>query len=192
MHKGNIFGYYILDLKEFADIDKKAAIKETKDYLRKIEKERGLNNKKTKTILIALFILTVLIGIVASVIAQASFVLYFFGLAFFAAGYIVGISDQAPVLGTIFIFSHGGMGFWLMSTSIVNELLNKEIYIDRLNMQHYMNTCLILLIIGTFILVLCNIFSKIRDYNIFRIIPLCIFNIILVMIIIFKLLYLGV
>ena len=82
MHKGNLFGYYILDLKDFYNIDKKAAIKESKEYIRRIKKERGLNDEKTKNILIILFTLTLLIGLIAGCFAEANLILFLFGMIF--------------------------------------------------------------------------------------------------------------
>lgn len=191
MHKGNLFGYYILDLKDFYNIDKKAAIKESKEYIRRIKIEKGLNKEKTKTCLIVLFIFTLLIGIVASSITEVEFVLYFFGFVFFISGYLVGINEETQVLGSIFILSHGGLGFWLMSNSIVENILDKQLYATSVNLQYYMNACIVLLIIGTLMLMLCNIFKRIREHNIFKLIPLCIYNVVLILIVIFKMVYLG-
>ena len=78
-----------------------------------------------------------------------------------------------------------------MSNSIVENILDKQIYFENVGMQQYMNLCVILTIIATFILMLFNIFKKVRDNNIFRIIPICIYNVVLILIVIFKMVYLG-
>ena len=191
MHKGNLFGYYILDLKDFYNIDKKAAIKESRDFIKRIKKERGLNDEKTKNILIILFTLTLLIGLIAGCFAEANLLLFLFGMIFFVAGYLIGFAKGAQVIGCIFIFSHGILGFWLMSNSIVENILDKQLYATSVNLQYYMNACIVLLIIGTLMLMLCNIFKRIREHNIFKLIPLCIYNVVLILIVIFKMVYLG-
>ena len=46
------------------------------------------------------------------------FMMYFFGTVFFLAGLFIGLN--VPVFGIIFLFSHGGSGFGIISTIFYN------------------------------------------------------------------------
>ena len=119
--------------------------------------------------------------------------MYLFGIVFFLVGLFIGL--KIPVFGLIFLFSHGGMGLFVLISSLLGTFDNSSLSIDFLfNNPIYTdggmpNTIKVYLIIilGIFVVALIytllhNLSSKLKENKIHIIIILLLYLILFILV----------
>ena len=151
------------------------SINEKKSFLKDIGKE------KLYTIIIISFIVLIGLSNITNIDSHIPGPLYFFGLIFFLAGYYV--SQGVPIFGLIFLFSHGGTGLFIMISSMAGDILTSPVIEDlSRNMQIYLLFTSALLVVAIFMCIFNNLSKTLKNRRYYKIIPLFIFSIALLLV----------
>ena len=130
----------------------------------------------------ALFFLFAVVGILGfirssiefSTINDATIIAYFFGMIFFACGiFVCAGSGGAKVFGIFFLFSHGGIGYFLMMTGLLECYYRSPLITDlggRSSFWLIVFQSLVLLAVLGFIIF--NLSNKVKNKFKYPIIPL--------------------
>ena len=87
-------------------------------------------NSKNRRFFAVIVVITILAGLlnIASTELDGFGFMYYFGLVFFLAGFYV--ATETPILGIIFLFSHGGTGLGIMLAPVIVTTLNSPLLTD--------------------------------------------------------------
>ena len=80
---------------------------------------------KEQTITGVLIIILLLLGLFSISTNSESMIMYYFGMAFFLAGFFIGTSQESKMV-LIFLFSHGGTGIALMLGSLLYPIFDSD------------------------------------------------------------------
>ena len=158
-----------LYLKDSNDTDKKL-----NEFINNIDNKTNLGvfGDVDKNILynVILIIIILLLGLITFRYSSEDIPivgLYYFGFVFFIAGIL--ISNTTPIFGLIFLLSHGGTGFALMTIPTIISILNEPYMSDNPKLIYmYLGIIIIILIIASIITVLNNLSSNLRkNKNVF-------------------------
>ena len=162
----------------------------------RVEKKRGYIHTHLfgdveikKLILIIIFIIIGLLGLFTiekGAMENGSIMLYYFGLIFFIAGFLVGTSKDGKGAGIIFLFSHGMTGYAMMIGSLIGPTLSTPAISDTGEyLSLYLALGVLVIIIGIISSIIYNLSDKLKAKQRYPIIPLSIFALALVMGVIF-------
>ena len=108
----------------------------------------------------------------------STYYMYFFGLIFFIAGYLIG--KFVPMFGIIFLFSHGGTGFGLMIASLIGESINNPLFQDNpINFIIYFVILLLITAVATLLLIINNLSKTAKELWQFKYLPLGLYTLVL-------------
>lgn len=129
---------------------------------------------------ILLIIGTTLIGII-SLWNKEELGLFLFGSFFFHIG--LYISMDAKYSGIIFLFSHGGIGFYCMLNSLSLGILSNPILKDGnpKKLIIYLGVIGILTVIGFISAIIYNVSDKVKEKNYTMHLPTCILSLALIL-----------
>lgn len=88
-----------------------------------------LNLHKEKVITGILIVILLLLGLFSISTNPESMIMYYFGMAFFLAGFFIGTNQDSKMV-IIFLFSHGGTGLALMLGSLLYPIFDSPILSD--------------------------------------------------------------
>ena len=131
---------------------------------------------KEKVIYFTLYILFGVVGIVKSIVDFSTNPVgpmgFFFGMIFFVAGIYACTSRGSKVIGILFLFTHGGVGYGVMIGSLLANLYDSPIITDLGNNSNnyfiIFQTLIILAVIG---FIIFNLSDKVKDKYKYPIIP---------------------
>lgn len=148
--------------------------KHTKVSAIDVEPPGKLDAKTEKKIIIILVVMYLLLGLYPLAIGNFSPIMfiYYFGLAFFAAGTAIGIS--LPGGGLIFLFSHGLTGAFLMLMGLTcNESMEISLSLHGDSLYSYIMSIgapAILFILGFAFIIVINLSKKLKQ-SIYKYVP---------------------
>ena len=195
MENNNSYDYSINELNEIHKKYPQKTEKELNKIISKLEMydetnsiQKIINHEEFDTYaLIAIFLIIALLGLVNF---TETIGLYYFGFVFFIAGFLIGISGDKMTL--IFLFSHGIMGFCLMTIPIIYPIFDSPIMSDNpTNIYIYLGIMILLSVIATIYAIMYNTVKYIRLNNHAKLIPLIIYLIVIIMAVIFPKIYLN-
>lgn len=166
-------------LRELFDKNPAMVEKEVKRTVRKLNNVENIKKSRLipeeqveKIIFIVLFFILALLGL----FNFSSYMLYIFGLIFFAAGLMVGTYENGA--GIIFLFSHGITGLCIMIGSLVANVFMDPIMSDNpINIIIYFSIIVILCVIATFTAIIYNVSDKLKLMKNVVFLPLIIYMI---------------
>ncbi len=174
----NEFYEYIYKLEEIYEKNPGKATKEARDSLKRLSAPRKLlKPEEIKILLLALYYITIaLVGL----FNIKGYPMYIFGLAFFAAGSMVGLTQKGS--GIVFLFSHGISGLVMMMAGMLANLFSSPIMSDNpTNIYIYIGIMISLAVIATIISLLHNLSDSLKERTFFIFIPLILFAVVILM-----------
>ena len=164
--------------KELSKIVSKLELYDETNSIQKI-----VNNEKFDSFaLIILFIIIALLGLF-NLFSNELGGLYYGGLIFFIAGYLINLSAEHMTL--IFLFSHGITGLCLMTVPIIYPIIDSPIMSDNpVGIYIWLGLIVFTFILATIFAILYDFVEYFRLKNHAKLIPLIIYLIGIVMVII--------
>ena len=108
-------------------------------------------------------VLIILIGIVG-LFHLSSFPIYIFGVVFFVAGLFIGMNQKG--FGLLFLVTHGGVGFYIMMSSLLENVFKSPKLTDPSYMIYfYFGIMIILGIVAIGMVFLRNLSDKMKSYH---------------------------
>ena len=197
-NKVDIVEKYIEDLKTRFESKPDEALMESNYLVKRIKKANAkelhkhilenLETKKEKN-KIRIFLIALI-----TIVGFSSNLLYFFGMAFFLAGYYVVTDIGAKYIGIVFLASHGLTGLAIMIYSFFLKIGNNIDYIALSSIFSDLNIVLQLIIIiaslliitSTLMLICYNLIDKLKEQKYMKEIPMVLYLVALILISIFS------
>ena len=114
------------------------------------------------------------------VINLSSLPIYLFGLAFFAAGLGVGLS-QGP-FGIIFLFSHGMTGLAIMIGSQMSSIMSSPLMTDKsMSVSIYLGIIIVTIMLATIISIIYSLSKNLKKINHIILLPISLYTLVIIL-----------